>query len=190
MSVLKRSQAVATQRMPAPQDGTGSARGVDAPGAVGLPPSSLMGSLRFQGSVEDQIYAMGWPITPLILPPASGGNGLLIYTFDPAVPGLTFDAQERTLNRAPVEAGRRHVTYTVSDGRRGAEHTFFTITIRRGRARRIDIEVPRTRRPSVRAEFGVSTHGAASQPYWSAQVLPLLRVRAFGPVELTYYALC
>lgn len=103
----ERSQAVATQRMPAPEDGTGSARGVDAPGAVGLPPSSLVGSLRFQGSVEDQIYAMGWPITPLILPPASGGNGLLIYTFDPAVPGLTFDAQERTLNRPPVEAGRR-----------------------------------------------------------------------------------
>ena len=35
---------------------------------LGCPPSSPVGSLGFHGSVDDQIYATGWPITPIELP--------------------------------------------------------------------------------------------------------------------------
>ena len=64
-----------------------------------------------------------------ILPPASGGTGPLSYTLGPPISGLSFDAQERTLRGTPTKAGTHHMTYTVSDGRKRAEHTFFTITI-------------------------------------------------------------
>ena len=96
---------------------------------LGCPPSSPVGSLRFQGSVDDQVYVTGWPIAPLILPPASGGTGPVSYTLGPPIPGLTFDAQERTLSGTPTEAGRHHMTYTVSDGRKRADHALFMITI-------------------------------------------------------------
>ena len=86
---------------------------------LGCPPTSPVGSLRFQGSVDDQVvYATGWPIAPLILPPASGGTGPVSYTLGPPIPGLTFDAQERTLSGTPAEAGRHHMTYTVNDSRK------------------------------------------------------------------------
>ena len=97
---------------------------------LGCPPTSPVGSLRFQGSVDDQVvYVTGWPITPLILPPASGGTGPVSYTLGPPIPGLTFDAQERTLSGTPTEVDRHHMTYTVNDSRKGTDHLFFTITI-------------------------------------------------------------
>ena len=96
---------------------------------LGCPPTSPVGPLRFQGNVGDQIYAPGWPITPLVLPPASGGTGPLSYTLGPTIPGLIFDAQERTLSGTPAEAGTHHMIYTVNDRRKRADHAFFTITI-------------------------------------------------------------
>ena len=96
---------------------------------LGCPSTSPVGPLRFQESVEDQIYATDWPTTPLVLPPASGGTGPLSYTLRPTILGLTFSAQERTLSGTPTNAGTHHMTYTVSDGRKRVEHTFFTITI-------------------------------------------------------------
>ena len=96
---------------------------------LGCPPASPVVPLGFQGSVTDQVYATGWPIAPLILPSASGGTGPLSYTLGPTIPGLTFDARERTLSGTPMNAGTHHMTYTVRDGREGADHAFFTITI-------------------------------------------------------------
>ena len=96
---------------------------------LGCTPTSPVGPLRFQESVEDQIYATDWPITPLVLPLASGGTGPLSYTLRPTIPGLTFDAQERTLRGPPTKAGTHHMTYTVSDSGKRVDHVFFTITI-------------------------------------------------------------
>ena len=96
---------------------------------LGCTPTSPVGPLRFQGNVEDQIYETGWPITPFILPPASGSTGPLSYTLGPPIPGLSFDAQERTLRGTPTKAGTHHMTYTVSDSRKRADHAFFRITI-------------------------------------------------------------
>ena len=96
---------------------------------LGCTPTSPVGPLRFQGNVEDQIYGTGWPNTPFILPPASGSTGPLSYTLGPPIPGLSFDAQERTLRGTPTKAGTHHMTYTVSDSRKRTDHLFFTITI-------------------------------------------------------------
>ncbi|MDE0227335.1 MAG: hypothetical protein OXJ62_00590 [Spirochaetaceae bacterium] len=65
----------------------------------------------------------------MVLPSAAGGTGPLSYTLGPTIPGLTFEARERTLRGTPTEAGTHHMTYTVSDGRKRADHAFFTITI-------------------------------------------------------------
>ena len=81
------------------------------------PPGTAVGrSLGFQGAVKDQTYTTGWPIAPLILPSARGGTGPLSYTLRPPIPGLTFEARERTLRGTPAAAGRHEMTYTVSDG--------------------------------------------------------------------------
>ena len=96
---------------------------------LGCPPTSPVGSLRFQGGVDDQVYAKGWPITLLVLPPGTGVTGPLRYTLGPTIAGLTFDAQERTLSGTPTVAGIHHMTYTVSDGGKRTDRAFFTITI-------------------------------------------------------------
>ena len=95
----------------------------------GCASTSAVGPLRFQAIVEDQIYATRWPITPLILPRASGGTGPLSYTLGPTIPGLTFDAKVRTLKGTPVNAGAHDMTYTVSDDRKRTDQISFTITI-------------------------------------------------------------
>ena len=94
---------------------------------LGCTPASPVAPLRFQGSVDDQTYATGGPIT-LVLPAASGGNGPLSYSLRPTIPGLTFEADERTLSGTPPAAGTHRMTYTVTDGRVRAVRTF-TITI-------------------------------------------------------------
>ena len=93
----------------------------------GCSKSSPVGPLQFQGSVNDQTYATSRSVT-LVLPAASGGNGPLNYSLRPMIPGLTFDADERTLSGTPTEAGTHRMTYMVMDGRTNAVRTF-TITI-------------------------------------------------------------
>ena len=66
--------------------------------------------------VADQTYRVGTPITPLLLPAASGGNGPLTYSLAPTVPGLQFDVATRRLSGTPTEAGTHPMTYRVADG--------------------------------------------------------------------------
>ena len=68
-------------------------------------------------SIADQSYTVGVSITALQLPPASGGNGALIYTLAPTLPdGLIFDAQGLEINGRPesVQTATTYI-YTVSD---------------------------------------------------------------------------
>ena len=83
--------------------------------------------VRFQATVVDQTYPTGEAMA-LALPPASGGNGPLSYTLRPAIPGLAFDADERTLRGTPTEPGSHRMTYTATDGRVRVTHSF-TITL-------------------------------------------------------------
>jgi len=64
----------------------------------------------------DQTYTEGVAISPLVLPEASGGNGILSYSLTPTVPGLTFVAATRTLRGTPTSAGPYAMTYQVIDG--------------------------------------------------------------------------
>ena len=66
--------------------------------------------------VANQTYTAGEPITPLVLPQASGGNGALTYALVPTVPGLTFDPARRTLTGTPTHAGTYAMTYSAVDG--------------------------------------------------------------------------
>ncbi len=90
-------------------------------------PVQPVAPVRFQGTVVDRTYSTGEAMA-LALPPASGGNGALTYSLRPAIPGLAFDADERTLRGTPTEPGRHRMTYTATDGRERVTHTF-TITL-------------------------------------------------------------
>ena len=63
-------------------------------------------------TVANQNYALNVAITDLVLPEATGGDGVLAYALTPALPaGLSFDASTRTLSGTPT-AGHFVATYT------------------------------------------------------------------------------
>ena len=73
---------------------------------------------------EARTYIAGLAIEPLTLPVATGGDGAITYTLtgpsnaalSAAVPGLTFDADTRTLSGTPTTvAASTDLTYTAGD---------------------------------------------------------------------------
>ena len=85
-------------------------------------------------------YPAGTAITPLTLPPASGGIGELTYTlaedFTPgmtfaSLPGLTFDPETRTLAGTPTTETDEPVPliYTAIDNTAAMESLTFTVTV-------------------------------------------------------------
>ena len=50
-------------------------------------------------TVPDQTYTVGTPITPLVLPAATGGDGRLTYSLTPTVPGLDFNMRTQDAGR-------------------------------------------------------------------------------------------
>ena len=89
----------------------------------------------FGGStIDNQTYTANMAITPLILPTASGGTGILTYALAPALPnGLNFDADNRRLSGTPMEAASAtSYTYMVTDSTTDTALTAsltFTITV-------------------------------------------------------------
>ena len=77
----------------------------------------------------DQTYTVGTAIDALTLPEASGGNGTLVYSLSPNVPGLTFNATARQLAGTPSTAGTYAMTYTVADEDGDTDTLGFTITV-------------------------------------------------------------
>ena len=77
-----------------------------------------------QQTVSDHTFWVGSSIVPLVLPAATGGDGTLIYSLTPAVPGLTFDASTRTLSGTPAAEGAHAMTYRVED----SDGDFATLT--------------------------------------------------------------
>ena len=78
-------------------------------------------------------YPAGTAITPLILPPASGGIGFLTYTLTPidSIPvGLTFISGTRTLGGIPTtETPLVTLTYTATDDTTVMASLIFTVTV-------------------------------------------------------------
>ena len=72
----------------------------------------------FTSSVADLDYTAGTAVSGLTLPAATGGNGPLIYTLTPAVPGLKFSPQTRQLTGTPASPGTYSMTYGVTGCRR------------------------------------------------------------------------
>ena len=89
----------------------------------------------FDGAtVADQSYQTGEDIGVLGLPVASSGDGPLVYSLSPAVPGLTFDAGSWTLSGTPTVAGTYEMTYRVEDSdtnmeESDAEELTFTVSV-------------------------------------------------------------
>ena len=91
-------------------------------------------SLAFPANtvIPNQAYTAGKPITPLVLPAASGGTAPLMYSLAPALPeGLVFDAATRTLSGTPAAATTSPilVIYTVVDSGGSADVLTFSITV-------------------------------------------------------------
>ena len=64
-----------------------------------------------------QIYKVGTPIPPLVLPEAKDGVDPMKYSLAPTVPDLEFTAATRTLRGTPTEEGTHLMRYQVVDGR-------------------------------------------------------------------------
>ena len=76
-------------------------------------------------------YISGTAITPLSLPPATGGTTPLTYTLMPIPAGLTFEATAtaRTLSGTPTTATAAALTYTVTDINSVASSLTFMVTV-------------------------------------------------------------
>ena len=79
---------------------------------------------------RDQSYTRGTAITPLLLPPASGGDGELSYSLSPEVPGLSFDPATRRLTGTPTATGTHAMTYRVTDADGDSDTLSFSIRVR------------------------------------------------------------
>ena len=82
-------------------------------------------------AISAQTYPKGTAITDFTLPAATGGNGLLGYSFSPAPPdGLAFNSVIRTLSGTPTIT-QNAVTYTYAaiDGDQDTVSLAFTITV-------------------------------------------------------------
>ncbi len=74
-------------------------------------------------------YPAGREIATLLLPPATAGRGALTYSLSPNVPGLTFDANARTLSGTPSEVGDYAMAYRATDTEGATATLNFTITV-------------------------------------------------------------
>ena len=76
----------------------------------------------------NQNYTQGREIPGLELPVATGGTGTLTYTLT-SVPGLNFNANNRTLSGTPDTAGTTTLTYRVTDTNGASTTATFTVTV-------------------------------------------------------------
>ena len=77
----------------------------------------------------DQTYTLDTATETLSLPEASGGDGTLVYSLSPSVPGLNFHADTRQLSGTPTEVGSYDVTYRVTDADGDSDTLAFTIKV-------------------------------------------------------------
>ena len=135
---------------------------------------------NFSATVADQSYTVGEAIAALTLPAASGGNGELRYTLEPAVPGLSFDAAARILSGTPSGAGSYAMEYKVEDGDENTEASdadtlTFAVTVE-------EPAPPDTWRTVVHVEGGFFRDVAWSESLSRFVAIGWRQVHPFGPI--------
>jgi hypothetical protein len=90
---------------------------------------AVNGMPSFAGTITNQRVAEGEEMAPLELPAALGGNGELTYSLSPEVPGLTFDAETRTLSGTPTTADTYELTYRVEDSDGDVAEVTFSLKV-------------------------------------------------------------
>ena len=87
--------------------------------------------LTLPGTVADQTYIQGKPITDLVLPEAMGGTPPYTYSLTPELPGrLSFDATTRTVSgTASGILARTLYTYSATDAGSESVELQFGITV-------------------------------------------------------------
>ena len=116
--------------------------------------------------VANQTYTAGEPITPLVLPQATGGNGALTYALAPTVPGLTFDPAARTLTGTPTAMGDYGMTYTATDA--GGASASLTFAVAVGAALPSAVIIGAPTGTSRESEFSFEVSGAGVTHYRAA----------------------
>ena len=82
-------------------------------------------------TVADRVWTATHAIAPLTLPEASGGDGALAYSLEPALPvGLSFAASSRQISGTPLAAAAHAVyTYTATDADGDGASLTFAIAV-------------------------------------------------------------
>ena len=81
-------------------------------------------------SPSRQTYTVGTPISTLTLPAARGGDGPLVYSLQPDVPGLAFSSRTRQLSGTPTSTGTYSMRYSVRDSDGDTATLDFTLIVR------------------------------------------------------------
>ena len=80
-------------------------------------------------AITDPTFVANTPITPVVLPEATGGTPPYSYTLSPIPDGLAFDTTIRELSGTPTTLGTTEVTYTAIDVTSTSASLTFTITV-------------------------------------------------------------
>ena len=119
----------------------------------------------------DQNYTLDTEIPALQLPAATGGTGTLTYTLT-SVPGLSFNANTRTLSGTPDMAATTTLTYEVTDTNGASTSVDFTVIVSDGLALTasgdqnytLDTEIPALQLPAATGGTGTLTYTLTSVP--------------------------
>ena len=84
---------------------------------------------EFSATLGDQTFSTWDETTELTLPAAEGGDGALSYALLPAVPGLSFDAQQRRLAGTPSRIGTYLMVYRVADADGDVDELRFVLDV-------------------------------------------------------------
>ena len=81
------------------------------------PPDPADTAPSFERQLRDRAYSVGVGIAPFVLPEATGGNGPLTHSLDPALlpPGLNYHSEYRVIFGTPMAEGVYPITYVAED---------------------------------------------------------------------------
>ena len=86
--------------------------------------------IALPGNIANQSFARAQPITPLVLPEATGGAPPISYSLTPALlVGLSFNAATRTITGTPTRVSHALYTYKATDANGAVARQQFSIEV-------------------------------------------------------------